>query len=48
MKPPPPVLSEEQIFYCQQRGIDKEEAVGLIVNGFCREVATKFTDGICG
>ncbi len=31
-------LSEEQIFYCQQRGIDKEQAVGLIVNGFCREV----------
>ncbi|MGI9462279.1 MAG: Fe-S cluster assembly protein SufB [Alphaproteobacteria bacterium] len=31
-------LSDEQIFYCQQRGIDKEQAVGLIVNGFCKEV----------
>ena len=31
-------LSDEQIFYCQQRGIDKEQAIGLIVNGFCKEV----------
>jgi Fe-S cluster assembly protein SufB len=31
-------ISEEQLFYCRQRGIDEEEAVALIVNGFCREV----------
>ncbi len=31
-------ISEDQLFYCQQRGLDEEEAVALIVNGFCREV----------
>ncbi len=31
-------ISEEQLFYCKQRGLSDEEAVGLIVNGFCREV----------
>lgn len=31
-------ISEDQMFYCQQRGLDEEEAVALIVNGFCREV----------
>ncbi len=31
-------ISEEQMFYCLQRGLDSEEAVALIVNGFCREV----------
>jgi Fe-S cluster assembly protein SufB len=31
-------IGEEQLFYCQQRGMDEEEAVALIVNGFCREV----------
>ena len=31
-------ISEEQLFYCRQRGIEEEEATGLIVNGFCREV----------
>lgn len=31
-------ISDEQLFYCQQRGIGEEEAVGLIVNGFCKEV----------
>ncbi|MBP9186129.1 MAG: Fe-S cluster assembly protein SufB [Bacteroidia bacterium] len=31
-------IGEDQIFYCNQRGIGTEEAVGLIVNGFCREV----------
>ncbi len=34
-------ISEDQLFYCQQRGIDVEEAVGLIVNGFCKEVLRK-------
>ncbi len=31
-------ISDEQLFYCRQRGIDEENAVALIVNGFCREV----------
>jgi len=34
-------ISEDQIFYCQQRGIDKENAVSLIVNGFAKEVLNK-------
>ena len=34
-------ISEEQLFYCQQRGISMEEAVGLIVNGYAREVMNK-------
>jgi Fe-S cluster assembly protein SufB len=32
------VPSEDQLFYCRQRGIGEEEAVALVVNGFCREV----------
>ncbi|HRK98405.1 MAG TPA: Fe-S cluster assembly protein SufB [Alphaproteobacteria bacterium] len=31
-------ISDDQLFYCQQRGLSEEEAVALIVNGFCREV----------
>ena len=31
-------ISEDQLFYCLQRGMNEEEAVALIVNGFCREV----------
>ena len=31
-------ISEEQLFYCQQRGLDPEDAVNMIVSGFCREV----------
>jgi len=31
-------IGEDQIFYCNQRGIDNEQAVALIVNGFCKEV----------
>jgi Fe-S cluster assembly protein SufB len=31
-------IGEDQLFYCRQRGISEEEAVTLIVNGFCREV----------
>lgn len=34
-------ISEEQLFYCQQRGISVEEAVGLIINGYAREVMNK-------
>jgi Fe-S cluster assembly protein SufB len=31
-------IGDDQIFYCNQRGISKEDAVNLIVNGFCKEV----------
>jgi Fe-S cluster assembly protein SufB len=31
-------ISEEQLFYCRQRGLSEEDAVNMIVNGFCREV----------
>ena len=31
-------VSEDQLFVCQQRGIDAEKAVSLIVNGFCQDV----------
>ncbi|HEX2252076.1 MAG TPA: Fe-S cluster assembly protein SufB [Thermoanaerobaculia bacterium] len=31
-------IGEDQIFYCNQRGIDTENAVSMIVNGFCKEV----------
>src|SRR4028119_1701544 len=31
-------VGEDQIFYCNQRGITTEDAVGMIVNGFCKEV----------
>jgi len=31
-------ISEDQLFYCRQRGLSEEDAVNLIVNGFCKEV----------
>jgi Fe-S cluster assembly protein SufB len=31
-------IGEDQIFYCRQRGLSAEDAVGMIVNGFCKEV----------
>ena len=31
-------ISDEQLYYCNQRGLNQEEAVDLIVNGFCKEV----------
>ncbi|MBO5807133.1 MAG: Fe-S cluster assembly protein SufB [Bacteroidaceae bacterium] len=34
-------ISEDQLFYCNQRGIDTEEAIGLIVNGYAKEVLNK-------
>ena len=34
-------ISEDQLFYCQQRGIKMEDAVGLIVNGYAKEVMDK-------
>ena len=34
-------IGEDQIFYCNQRGIGTEEAIGLIVNGYCKDVLNK-------
>lgn len=34
-------ISDDQLFYCNQRGIDTEKAIGLIVNGYAREVLNK-------
>ena len=31
-------ISEDLIFYCNQRGINTEDAINMIVNGFCKEV----------
>jgi Fe-S cluster assembly protein SufB len=31
-------IGDDQIFYCKQRGISTEDAVNMIVNGFCKEV----------
>jgi Fe-S cluster assembly protein SufB len=31
-------ISDDQLFYCMQRGLSAEDAVGVIVNGFCKEV----------
>lgn len=34
-------ISDEQLFYCMQRGISSEDAVSMIINGFCKEVFRK-------
>ena len=34
-------INEDQIFYCNQRGISTEDAIGLIVNGYAKEVLNK-------
>ena len=34
-------ISDDQLFYCRQRGLSAEDAVGLIVNGFCKQVLQK-------
>ena len=34
-------ISEDQLFYCNQRGINTEDAIGLIVNGYAKEVINK-------
>ncbi|MDQ3072081.1 MAG: Fe-S cluster assembly protein SufB [Bacteroidota bacterium] len=34
-------IGEDQLFYCQQRGLDAEQAVAMIVNGYCKEVLNK-------
>jgi Fe-S cluster assembly protein SufB len=31
-------ISEDQLFFCRQRGLSPEDAVSMIVNGFCKEV----------
>ena len=31
-------VSDDQLFYCRQRGLTEEDATAMIVNGFCREV----------
>ena len=31
-------ISEDQLFYCRSRGLNEEDAVSMIVNGFCKEV----------
>ena len=31
-------IGEDQLFYCRQRGLSEEDAVNMIVNGFCKEV----------
>jgi len=31
-------IGEDQLFYCRQRGLSQEDAVNLIVNGFCKKV----------
>ena len=31
-------IADDQLFYCRQRGIGEEDAVAMIVNGFCKEV----------
>jgi Fe-S cluster assembly protein SufB len=31
-------ISEDQLFYCRQRGLSDEEALSMIVNGFCKQV----------
>jgi Fe-S cluster assembly protein SufB len=34
-------IGEDQVFYCNQRGIDTENAIGLIVNGYAKEVLNR-------
>jgi Fe-S cluster assembly protein SufB len=34
-------VGEDQIFYCQQRGLSEEDAIGLIVNGYCKEILSQ-------
>ncbi|MDE4953072.1 SufD family Fe-S cluster assembly protein, partial [Francisella tularensis subsp. holarctica] len=34
-------ISDDQLFYCKQRGLSEEVAIAMIVNGFCKEVFKK-------
>ena len=40
-------INEDQLFYCNQRGLNQEEAVSLIVNGFCKRSFATITYGVC-
>lgn len=40
-------IGEDQLFYFQQRGIDVDDAVGMIISGFCREVFNELPLGGC-
>ena len=31
-------ISEDQLFYCRQRGLSTEDAISMVINGFCKEV----------
>ena len=39
-------IGEDQLFYCRQRGLSEEDAVSMIVNGFCKEVLRELPDGV--
>ena len=39
-------VDDDQLFYCRQRGMDEEEAVALVVNGFCKDVSAGAADGV--
>src|SRR4029450_7661713 len=41
-------IGEDQIFYCRQRGLSAEDAVNLIVSGFCREGFRQLPMGVAG
>jgi len=41
-------IGEDQIFYCNQRGLATQDAVNMIVNGFCKEVFRELADGVRG
>ena len=41
-------IGEDQIFYCKQRGLSAEDAVNMIVNGFCKQVFLEPADGVRG
>ncbi len=41
-------IGEDQIFYCQQRGLNMEAAIALIINGYAKEVLNQLPHGVCG
>jgi hypothetical protein len=47
-RPRPRKISDDQLFYCLQRGISEEDAVSLIVNGFCKDVFKRAPHGVRG
>ena len=40
-------IGEDQLFYCKTRGISLEDAINMIVSGFCKEVFQGAADGVC-